>query len=375
MRRFRSALTCLAAVAGCTAMADVYDLKADWNEGSNPNGVWSFTEGENLLPHVDWWQRNLGGWAIAQPGWAKSEDGNNRLPFYFRSNGSETFAHDFVAGDIVCHSWDPTNGVGTTHGKSRFTAPRPARVNMAGNTWMGRDIGRSNDWFLFVRGVQVSTGSIASGDAYSRAVPMDFSAGSGGAAALTGHLLDTGDRIDLEYRTTSVGDFVGINHTVTETKVFQRAAPGSVAVKLGKLTAGSLTSLLASDGNAFKVCKFVVPNQSAAPVNVEVSGTSPIANPTEFVFRLRAHTVNGGQFQQTLELFDQQAGVFDPTDVSVAPINTVYGEQDVVGTGTLSRYVGAGSAVKARYRVRAVGATAVALWCHEADKAVWMIAP
>ena len=61
------------------------DLKVDWSDAANPNGVWTYREGSNALPHVAWWQRNAGGWTSAQPGWADSEDGNDRAPFWFKS--------------------------------------------------------------------------------------------------------------------------------------------------------------------------------------------------------------------------------------------------------------------------------------------------
>lgn len=60
--------------------AETYDLVGDWSENANPNGVWAYREASNPLPHVEAWQRNLGGWDSPQSAWADSEDGNNRLP-------------------------------------------------------------------------------------------------------------------------------------------------------------------------------------------------------------------------------------------------------------------------------------------------------
>src|SRR3954468_1027624 len=72
----------VASILSCAlhVSATTYDLKAQWSDASNPNGVWTYREGTNALPHVASWQSTLGGWSSAQPGWARSENGNNRLP-------------------------------------------------------------------------------------------------------------------------------------------------------------------------------------------------------------------------------------------------------------------------------------------------------
>ncbi|MBC7772844.1 MAG: hypothetical protein H7210_10145, partial [Pyrinomonadaceae bacterium] len=179
---FCSACVFLAPI--CTAFGQVFDLRTDWSEASNPNGVWSYRHGAALLPHVDAWQRNLGGWSIFQPGWARSEDANTRLPFWYRSNGSETFVHDNVAGDIVVHTTDPSNGVGSGPANVVWRAPVFGTVSVAGSAWMTRDIGRSNRWFVYRGGNGLTHGDIASGDPYSRANPFNLANGTGGAAVL-----------------------------------------------------------------------------------------------------------------------------------------------------------------------------------------------
>ena len=110
-------------VPAAATFGQVYDLRTDWSETANPNGVWSLRHGTTVLPHVDAWQRLLGGWSTFQPGWALSEDGNNRLPFWYRSNGTETFPHDNLAGDIVVHTTDPSNGVGSGPANVAWRAP------------------------------------------------------------------------------------------------------------------------------------------------------------------------------------------------------------------------------------------------------------
>src|SRR5439155_8718349 len=79
-------------ICGEVAQGQVYDLRTNWSDLANPNGVWTYREGSNALPHVASWQSSLGGWTSPQPGWARSENGNDRIPFWYRSNGTENFS-------------------------------------------------------------------------------------------------------------------------------------------------------------------------------------------------------------------------------------------------------------------------------------------
>lgn len=199
-----------------------YDLNTDWSDTDNPNSPWAYLEGSNPgnpLPHVDWWQRTLGGWRSAQPGWARSEDGNNRLPFWFQSNGTETFDHDWLPGDIIVHTHDPANGVGNGLANLSWTSPADGRVAISGAVWNGRNIGRGNDWFVYLNhdGNErlLSTGRMQSGDGHTRDNPFDLADGSGGPDALQDIAVTAGDVIRLGFvRTTESGDFVGINLTI-----------------------------------------------------------------------------------------------------------------------------------------------------------------
>lgn len=366
-------LLCAAFMAQ-TLSAQTYNVKTEWSETTNPNGVWSYVSPLGPLPRVDWWQRNLGGWTSAQPAWALSEDSNNRLPMFYRSNGTETFATDTLPGDVVIHSWDPTNGVGTGDGAVVWTAPHPSILHMQGNIWMTRDIGRSNQWTLRSGNTPLTSGLVFSGDPYNRANPMSFAAGTGGATALQSILVDTGDKLALDIvRQSSAGDFSAFNWIVTEDLAVTRIAPAAVTLRLGRIDAGNSASLTTADGNALRVCKFLVPNQVVPPINVELSGTSPLATPNMLVFRVLSRMQQSGLFQQTLDLFDYRAGAFDPSDLSIANINQTYAEQSVTGSGDLSRYVSNTNEVRARYRVKQTGPAASLIWCSEHDKAVWLV--
>jgi hypothetical protein len=209
---------CLAASALTTSpsRADVSDLAAEWSETSNPHGHWSYNAGAIPLPHVTSWQRTLGGWTSAQPGWAFSEDGTNRIPFWFRSNGTENFPHDFIAGDIVVHTTDDTNGAGNGPAILVWTATQAVTVSITGAVWIGRDIGRAADWSVLYNGAVLTSGHLESGDPYSRANPFDLRQGSNGPSALINRHLAAGDTIGLRLqRFGQSGDFIGVRFTVT----------------------------------------------------------------------------------------------------------------------------------------------------------------
>lgn len=210
----------IVALASAAASAQVFNLNADWSETANPNGAWSLLEGANPLPHVASWQSSLGGWSQPQPGWAESENGNNRLPFFFKSNGSETFARDYLAGDVVCHSWDGSNGSGNGQASAQWTSPGQGSVRVTGGVWLARNIGRAVNWALYVNGARRTGGSLFDGDAYDRANPFLFGAGDGGASGAKGIIVQPGDAVALRLETASIsGEFVGIDLTVTFTPI------------------------------------------------------------------------------------------------------------------------------------------------------------
>lgn len=198
----------------------VSDLRLDWSDTNNPNGLWTYREGNNALPAVASWQSSLGGWSSPQPGWARSENGNNRLPFWFRSNGTETFTHDFLQGDIVVHSTDGTNGVGNGNANVIWTSTINGVIDISGNTWLGRDIGRGNTWSIWKNTTQLTGGVITDGDPFNRASPFVFSNGSGGAGVLLNIPVVPGDTIMFQLvPTTGSGEFAGVNMTITANAV------------------------------------------------------------------------------------------------------------------------------------------------------------
>jgi hypothetical protein len=201
----------LAHSAGEAQTCGVDSLVADWSNVSNPNGVWSYNAGDEPLPYVEAWRRNLGSFGYPQPGWARSEETDTRIPFFYQSNGTETFENDIERCDVVVHSQDDNVGVGNGPANLVWTAPSSATVSIRGAVWLARDIGRSNDWKLYHNETLLSQGSLTSDDVYSRVEPFPFADGSGGIAAITDIAVEEGDQLRLELvRTSDSGELVGV---------------------------------------------------------------------------------------------------------------------------------------------------------------------
>lgn len=151
-------------------------------------------------------------------------------------------------------------------------------------------------------------------------------------------------------------------------------APSSVSVQFGRIDSGDVNSLSAVDGNVFRVCKFVVPNQLVAPVTFEVTGNAPSGSATSLTFRTVVRMANAGSFSQTTDLFDWVAAAYSATDVRTDPLNTSFQTFDLAGTGTLSRYIDGANANRMRARVRVVktGPSAASVWCSEHDRTAWI---
>ncbi len=132
-----------------TTQATTYDLNANWSDSSNPNGVWTYREGTNSLPHVSAWQGLSGDFVTAQPAWARNATGSSNLPPWFKSSAVVGLTHDWQTGDVVMHSTDGFNGIGSGEGNVIWTSPITGTATVSGNTWMGRDIGRGNHWALY----------------------------------------------------------------------------------------------------------------------------------------------------------------------------------------------------------------------------------
>lgn len=211
--------------AGAEGAPIVYDLAADWSDTINSNEVWSYRSSTTILPSVANWTPGL--YPYTQPAWAPGTAGGSFLPAWFKSAGDPGPGHDWELGDVVVHSHDFANGLSATPSANvLWISPVDGTIDISGAVWMGREIGRSNDWQLFVNGALISSGSISSGDPFDRLNPFLFSMGLGGPSALLNVPVSIGDTVQLDIvRTSLFGDFVGANLTITATEAPPTAIP------------------------------------------------------------------------------------------------------------------------------------------------------
>lgn len=148
--------------------------------------------------------------------------------------------------------------------------------------------------------------------------------------------------------------------------------PTSATVRLGRRNAGNLDSLKADDNDYYEVCKFIVPNQTVAPVNVEFDSTIPADYPIGTVNFDTVVKANTPGLQQDTQLWNYLKNGWDTSVFTTLTLSeaatTVPGLPDPNVEGTTRN-------VKARIRVKQVGPVTVNLWCVQIDKAVWRVTP
>lgn len=215
MNSFRLLLALMVLLMGNRSFAldvAVFDLRNDWSTNSNPNGVWTYRAGSEILPAYSWGDS----FPYFQPSWQNNSPGS--VPAWIFSTTNPVSGCDWQQGDVVVHTQDNNFGSGNGQANVLWTSPFTGTIRISGGVWMGRDIGRANNWYLYLNGNLLSGGSTYSGDPYSRANPFFFTLGSGGSNVLQNVQVTTGDQIMLEIdRTGTYGDYVGVNLTITET--------------------------------------------------------------------------------------------------------------------------------------------------------------
>lgn len=122
-----------AAVAPCIAGPITYDLTSDWSDAVNPNGVWTYRGGNNVLPN------NVSNWAgvTGQNAWAVGANTPpGFLPAWMKVAPSlePTLENGTVVGDIVTHTFDTGNGApGYAESNVIWTAPSAGIADITGD--------------------------------------------------------------------------------------------------------------------------------------------------------------------------------------------------------------------------------------------------
>ncbi|MCC6404636.1 MAG: hypothetical protein IT207_11570 [Fimbriimonadaceae bacterium] len=161
------------------------------------------------------------------------------------------------------------------------------------------------------------------------------------------------------------GQTNGVEHACAAVPV---GNPISMNVLFGRHSAGNLENMAEADGYSLDVCKFIVPNQTVAPVTVEFDGSCALTKPFAYLLRATSSTSVAGSFEQTTDLFDWQSGDYGSGDSRTDALGTAWKTVELAGSGNLARYVGPGQSMRARFRIKPNGPVSGSAWCVRFDR-------
>jgi len=147
--------------------AATYDLKNDWSNLLNPNGVWTYRQGDVVLPLQDDYYAdgsNQKAWALAQ------YPGMNHVPVWLKFQND---SYDFLAGDIAVHPTSHTGSTSQDPANVIWTSPIDGTIAISGNIWWGGwEVDRSTHWELYLNDDLLNSGTVGGYDIYDRSNPM-----------------------------------------------------------------------------------------------------------------------------------------------------------------------------------------------------------
>ncbi len=169
---------------------------------------------------------------------------------------------------------------------------------------------------------------------------------------------------------TVSGTTIGPNADSGEFEIVQ---PGSMTIVRGLWIDGDLEDLYFSDDSRVVVQPAALAPMPGPPVQVEVTGLSPIDNPSELRFRYEGH-VTVSPVEQQILLFNYDTGEYDVVDAHVAATSDEL--VDVVITDNPQRYIEAGTGqVTALMTFISLTFEQYIFAVVHFDRAVWMISP
>ena len=224
-------LSCLLAVSSHAA---IFDLKNDFSNVNNPNGVWSFTAGTTALTHfsapTD--PTNNLHLAFTSGVWAAANSSFNSS--VMRTTGGPALttgytANDFALGDVLLHSTNPGTGADLF---IKWTAPQAGTLTYTGGAWYAHSpVNRSQDFSLALNGgAALASGTLTS--AQNRSNIQAFS-----SVSLIS--VNAGDVLALRFGpTTGFGSISGVNFTVNFNPTTSGVPEPSTIALLGSALAG-----------------------------------------------------------------------------------------------------------------------------------------
>jgi uncharacterized protein (TIGR03437 family) len=242
MLHLRNLLLAFLAASGVSAAATAtYNVTTDWKNNANPNGVWQYSAGSQLLP----WQGALGTGSCygslpstITGGYAQGINfGGACDPAVFKTTGNCPNTTDCLNGDVIIDSQDDGNGAGQGQATLTWTAPAAGTVTFNGAIWYAQSpVQRANSFTLSLGGTTLASGTIAynSPVGQNRLTPYVL-------ARSTPLNVNAGDRLTLiVFRAPgqAAGSFAGVQLAITETSL---SAPTITAAGVVPIYSSSTT--------------------------------------------------------------------------------------------------------------------------------------
>jgi len=223
-----------------------YSLAGQWSNTANPNGPWTYREGNEALPLVT--DYNFGGTVpgfTPQPAWAPSNVGGQFLPVWLQSSQTGTpsgfEAGAVTPGDVIVHSTDGFNGSGEGIANVIWTSPSAGTIDISGDIWWVRNLGRTNDFSVFVGGTLIADGAISDGSTNTRSNPLQFASGLLLGDSFSDIPVSAGEIVELAVtRGSGAGEISDLNFQIDETTPSAVPEPAGLVLLLGLGLAGAV---------------------------------------------------------------------------------------------------------------------------------------
>jgi hypothetical protein len=231
------------------ASAQTWDLKNDWSDTNNPNGVWEYTDGGGNVLTSSFNSPN-NDFAPPQQMWGSLVFSGAGGPNIFRSVST---AGGWQAGDIITYVSGFAYGFDSSSSAVSWTSPTNGFVNITGDAWYAFGTSgvdwREDDWWLSTNGTVITQSGQRFGDttSFNRATPFLFYQGTGGPSVLQNIPVHVGDVITLNITMDPTswqgysGGAAGLDFTITMVPPLAISTPlVSQIVNVGSTTSFSV---------------------------------------------------------------------------------------------------------------------------------------
>ncbi|MCW5937624.1 MAG: hypothetical protein KIT11_10005 [Fimbriimonadaceae bacterium] len=149
--------------------------------------------------------------------------------------------------------------------------------------------------------------------------------------------------------------------------------PENVAINRGTLVDGDSGCLADQDGVELVVKRFIVPNQTAAPIELSVTAAVRDRSAAFLDAWVVASMHSYGDFVLNLDLYDYSAGSYDTLCAVHDSLGIAPARIPITATGDVSRFVSSQGTTKLRIRARTAKPSASYAWSLGIDQVAWRV--